>query len=156
LLGLLSGHSFAQIDINDIIELVDLVAASRDKPIARIAEEIRAADPKWMISATDDDSVLASLDFAIRLWLFIRPELKDGTRTLYQVVATELPKRTASRHNSSHLSRDFCAKSLTRKAGLKVEWTSYLSDHLTFVGKARLRVFRNVKALRKYSQSRER
>jgi hypothetical protein len=31
-----------------------------------------------------------------------------------------------------------------------------LSDHLTFVGKARLRVFRHVSALQKYSQSKER
>jgi hypothetical protein len=156
LLDLLTGHSSSQIDRNDIINLVELVDASRDKPIEQIRDDIRAADPKWMISAIDNDSLLAALEFVIRLWLFIKPQLADGTRTLSQVVAAELPQCKTSQHNPDHLSRDFCAKSLTRKGGIKIEWTSYLSDHLTFVGKARLRVFRHVAALRKYSQSKER
>lgn len=149
LLGLLSGHSSARIDRNDIIELVDLVAVNREEPIDRIRNEIKASNPKWMTSAIDDDSIHASLDFAIRLWLFIGPELKDGTRTLSQVVAEQLPDRAPSPNKPGHLSHDFCAKSLTRKGGFKIEWTSYLSDHLTFVGKARLRVFRHVSALKK-------
>jgi hypothetical protein len=140
LLDLLAGHSSSQIDRKDIIDLVELVSASRDKPIEQIRDEIRAADPKWMI----------------RLWLFIKPQLSDGTQTLSQVVAAELPQHRTSQQNPGHLTRDFCAKSLTRKGGIKIEWTSYLSDHLTFVGKARLRVFRHVAALRKYSQSEER
>ena len=156
LLDLLAGHSSSQIDRKDIIDLVELVGASRDKSIEHIRDEIKAADPKWMISAADNDSPLAALEFVIRLWLFIKPQLSDGTRTLSQVVAVELPQHRTSQHNPGHLARDFCAKSLTRKGGIKIEWTSYLSDHLTFVGKARLRVFRHVAALRKYSQSEER
>jgi hypothetical protein len=159
LLGLLEGHSHSQIDRNDIIALVQLIDADRDKSIAQIRDDIRAADPKWMISGADDDSTLAALKFIVRLWLFIKPELKDGTRTLSQIVAAKLPKRAAPQHkpdHMSHLSHDFSAKSLTRKGGIKIEWTSYLSDHLTFVGKARLRVFRHVSALQKYSRSKER
>jgi hypothetical protein len=156
LLSLLEGHSSSQVDRNDIIDLVELVSANQDKPVVQIRDEIRAPDLKWMVSPADDDSTLAALDFAIRLWLFIKPVLEDGTRTLCQVVTAELPERTARRHYYGHLSRDFCAKSLTRKGGIKIEWTSYLSDHLTFVGKARLRVFRHVSALQKYSQSKER
>ena len=84
LLDLLAGHSSSQIDRKDIIDLVGLVGASRDKPIEQIRDEIRAADPKWMISAADNDSPLAALEFVIRLWLFIKPQLSDGTRTLSQ------------------------------------------------------------------------
>jgi hypothetical protein len=158
LLSLVDGHSTVQIDRNDIIELVRLVGAGagQRKSIGQIKGDIRAADPKWMASAADDDSVLASLDFAIRLWLFIRPELDDGTRTLSEVVAGPLPERTARPGTPGHLSHDFCAKSLTRKGGFKIEWTSYLPDHLTFVGKGRLRVFRHVSALQKYARSKER
>jgi hypothetical protein len=159
LLGLLDGYSYSQIDRNDIIALVQLVDADRDKSIAQIRDDIRAADPKWMISGADDDSTLAALDFVVRLWLFIKPGLEHGTRTLSQVVAAELPERTTLQRKPDHLphlSRDFCAKSLMRKGGIKIEWTSYLSDHLTFVGKTRLRVFRHVSALKKYSQSKER
>jgi hypothetical protein len=149
LLDLLTGHSSSQIDRNDIIDLVDLVGASRDKPIEQIRDDIRAADPKWMVSTADRDSLLAALEFVIRLWLFIKPQLADGTRLLSQVVAAERPQTPPKQQRSR-------AKSLTRKGGIKIEWTSYLSDHLTFVGKARLRVFRHVAALRKYSQSKER
>jgi hypothetical protein len=156
LLGLLSEHSSSQIDRNDIIDLVKLVSASRVETIGQIKDDIRAADPKWMMFAGDDDSIFDALDFAIRLWLFVKPELDDGTRTLSQVVAAKLPERMAPQQKPSHLSRDFCAKDLTRRGGFKIEWTSYLSDHLTFVGKARLRVFRHVSALQKYSRSKER
>jgi hypothetical protein len=156
LLDLLAGHSSSQIDRKDIIDLVELVGASRDKSIEQIKGDIRAANAKWMISAVDNDSLLAALEFVIRLWLFIKPQLADGTRTLPQVVALELPQHRTSQHSPGHLTRDFCATSLTRRGGIKIEWTSYLSDHLTFVGKARLRVFRHVAVLRKYSQSKER
>ena len=156
LLDLLAGHSSSQIDRKDIIDLVELVSGSPDRPIEQIRDDIRATDSKWMISAADSDSLLAALEFVIRLWLFIKPQLADGTRTLSQVVAVELPQRRSPLHNPGHLTRDFCAKSLTRKGGIKIEWTSYLSDHLTFVGKERLRVFRHVAALQKYSQSNER
>lgn len=153
--NLLSGHSSSQIDKNDIIDLVGLVCANRDKPIAQIGDRIRVADPKWMIPAADDGSILATLDFVIYLWLFIKPQLEDGTRTLSQVVAEKLPKRMELPYTPGRLSRDFCAKSLTRKGGVKIEWTSNLSDHLTFVGNARLRLFRHVSALQKYSRSKE-
>jgi hypothetical protein len=156
LLVLLSGHASTQIDRNDIIDIVELVGARRDKPIGQIQDEIRVADPKWMISAADDDSALAALDFVIRLWLFIKPDLGHGSRTLAQVVAAELPPPAAPQLKSGNLACDFCAKSLTRKGGIKIEWTSYLSDHLTFVGKGRLRVFRHVSALQKYCRSKER
>ena len=156
LLGLLTGHSASQADRNDIVELVEVVSADRDKPVAQIRDAIRKADPKWMISAADDESTLAALDFVVRLWLFVKPNLEDGTRTLSQAVAAELPEQAAFQQNSGHLSRDFCAKNLTRRGGIKIEWTSYLSDHLTFVGKARLRLFRHVSALQKYSRSKER
>lgn len=46
LLGLLSGYSSSQIDRNDIIDLVEVVDANRDEPVAQMRDEIRAADPK--------------------------------------------------------------------------------------------------------------
>jgi hypothetical protein len=66
LLGLLRGHSSSQIDRNGIIDLFEIVGANRDKPVSQIRDEIRAADPKWITSAADDDSTLAALDFAVR------------------------------------------------------------------------------------------
>ena len=155
LLGLLEGHSSTRVDRNDIIDLVEIVSANRDKPIAQIRDAIRQADPKWMISAIDDDSTLAALDFVVRLWLFVKPSLEDGTRTLSKAVLAELPERAAFQQNSGYLTRDFCAKSLTRKCGIKIEWTSYLPEHLSLVGKSRLRVFRHVSALQKYARSTE-
>ena len=156
LLGFLEGHSSTQVDRNDIIDLVEVVGANRDQPIARIKDAIRQAHLKWMIPATDDDSALAALDFVVRLWLFIEPSLEDATWTLSKVVFAALPERAAFQQNSSYLTRDFCAKSLTRKGGIKIEWTSYLAEHLSLVGKSRLRVFRHVSALQKYARSTER
>ena len=95
LLGLLSEHTSSQIDRIDIIDLVGLVSASRDKPVGRIKDEIRAADSKWMTSAANDDSISTALDFVVRLRLFVKAGLEDGTRTLSQVVAAELPERVA-------------------------------------------------------------
>ncbi len=156
LLSPLNAHCSSAIDRNDIVELVELVSAHRHQALAQIRDEITAADLKWMISTTDDESVQAALEFVIRLWLFVEPNLSNSALTLAQVVEQELPERASLLPGLAHLAYDFSAKSLTRKAGIKIEWTSYLSEHLSFVGKSRLRIFRHVSALQKYANSRDR
>lgn len=62
-------------------------------------------------------------------------------------------KKQPSKYDGSpaYLPTDFSEKSLTRKGGIRLEWTSYLSDHLSLVGKSRLRVFRHASAVQKHS-----
>jgi len=161
----------------DIVELVKLVKCNQNKTIEEIEDEISNANFHWINPLTRDDSIRNTFDFAIRLWLFIEPDLSDRSLTLPEVVERCLPRRfqkaekshTVStttwsisalassgrplkdEDSSPYLPVDFSEKSLTRKGGIKLEWTSYLADHLSFAGKSRLRVFRHASAIRQYS-----
>jgi hypothetical protein len=94
LLDLLTGLSSSQIDRNDIINLIELVGASPGKPIEQIRDDIRAADPKWMKSAADNDSLLAALEFVIRLWLlssmFVAASVKSIHTVQHRAMAIKL------------------------------------------------------------------
>jgi hypothetical protein len=163
-------------DRRDIIALVDIVRKNQAASIDKIIEKIRAAKPKWAPLIDDDDSAQSILDFALRLWLFIEPDLSNSSLTVSEVVKKCLPAPDAlatyrNRHfkaattsaratgSYSHpddiwyLPRDLCEKSLTRKAAIKLEYTSYLSDHLALVGKSRLRIFRHASAIQQAAAS---
>lgn len=162
-------------DRRDIIALVDIVRKNRATSIESVIGKIRAAKPKWAPLIDDDDeSALSILDFALRLWLFIEPDLSNQSLEVSEVVKKCLPaphalatyrnwrsKATTPSTRASHsqpddiwyLPRDFCEKSLTRKAAIKLEYTSYLSDHLALVGKSRLRIFRHASAIQQAAAS---
>jgi hypothetical protein len=164
-------------DRRDIIALVDIIRKNQAASIDSIIEKIRAAKPKWApLIDDDDDSALSILDFALRLWLFIEPDLGDPSLKVSKVVKKCLPAphalatyknrrskttTTSARATGSYshpddiwyLPRDFCEKSLTRKAAIKLEYTSYLSDHLALVGKSRLRIFRHASAIQQAAAS---
>lgn len=152
--SLFEDDGLSQANRTDIVDLVKLVKRSLNDNIKEIEDGIRKAKFRWINPLAGDDSIRNTLDFAIRLWLFIEPDLSNESLTLSEVVARCLPSHSSKNdESSSYLPVDFCEKSLTRKGGLKLEWTSYLPDHLTFAGKSRLRVFRHASAIQKHSKS---
>jgi hypothetical protein len=181
--SLFAEDGLCQANRTEIVELVKLVQLNQDRTIKEIEEEIRKANFQWLNLLAGDESIQNVLDFAVRLWLFIEPDLSDQTLTLPELVERCLPRRIhprgdnqksrecrggskanprassfgLKRHlpendkSSIYLPADFCEKSLTRKAAIKLEWSSYLSDHLTLTGKSRLRVFRHASAIQQNS-----
>jgi hypothetical protein len=183
--SLFAEDGLCQANRTEIVELVKLVKLNQDRTVKEIKDEIGKANFKWVNQLAGDDSIQNVLDFAVRLWLFIEPDLSDQTLTLPKVVERCLPPRMfqsggdnqksekcgggskanprtssfgLSRHlqendeASIYLPADFCEKSLTRKGAIKLEWSSYLSDHLTLTGKSRLRVFRHASAIQQNSR----
>ena len=166
----------------EIVELVRLIKSAQNKTIGEIEDEIRKARLRWITPLAGDDTFRRVLDFAIRLWLFVEPDLSDQALTLAEAVEQCLPKRnqpgrnqkksrksvTVSKANLStsgpdgplrqndqsliYLPADFFEKSLTRKGAIKLEWSSYLPDHLSFTGNSRLRVFRHASAIQAFSK----
>jgi hypothetical protein len=59
----------------------------------------------------------------------------------------------AAKLANSRRATNFTANNLARKGGIGLVWTSYLGEHLTFVGKAQLRIFRHASVLRQYVKS---
>lgn len=168
----------------EIVELVGLVKQSQHNTLKEIEDEIRKAQFRWIAPLAGAESIRNVLSFAIRLWLFVEPDLSDQALTLAEVVERCLPRKSPARgHPKKHrksktvskakapvfpfapeklprekdqsliyLPEDFSEKSLTRKGAIKLEWSSYLSDHLTFMGKSRLRIFRHASAIQEHSK----
>jgi hypothetical protein len=154
----------AHTDWKEVIELVNLIQTHSqinlhgiDRPatLREIKDVVTAANPKWSVKPLNDELAERVIDFAIRLWLLIEPDLQNENLTLPQIIRQSLPEPLASNISCSRnlLSSDFSAKSLTRKGGIRLVWTSSLSDHLTFVGKSQLRIFRHASVLREHQRS---
>jgi hypothetical protein len=73
---------------------VKLVKLGQNKTVKEIEDEIRKANFRWMNPLAGVESTRNTLDFAIRLWLFVEPDLSDEGLTLAEVVERCLPKRT--------------------------------------------------------------
>ena len=139
----------------NVTELIGIVKGNSQGSVEDVETAITGANLNALENGSDPVSVSAALRFAMRLWLFTEPDLSNKSLTLGQLVGQRLPKiasPTPLAHPNS-LSDDFSAKSLTRKGGFRLVWTSYLSQHLTFEGTSRLRVFRHAAALRQYANS---
>jgi hypothetical protein len=137
----------------NVTKLIAIVRGSSQGSVGDVEAAIAKANLDALPNGADAVSVTAALRFAMRLWLFTEPDLSDKSLTLSQLVEKQLPQATTptTLANYHHLSDDFSVKSLTRKAGFRLVWTSYLSQHLTFEGTSHLRVFRHASALRQYA-----
>lgn len=137
----------------NVTNLIAIVRGNSDGSVEDVETAILGAELDALANSTDPVSVSAALKFAMRLWLFTDPDLSDKSLILSQLVKKQLLQITRSTHldGLSCLSEDFSAKSLTRKGGFRLVWTSYLSEHLTFEGTSRLKVFRHASALRQYA-----
>ncbi|KAL9620384.1 MAG: hypothetical protein Q9160_005084 [Pyrenula sp. 1 TL-2023] len=88
----------------------------------------------------------ATLAFAIRLWLHVRPDIdwqNPPFTALQEIIKRCVPKRAPSETDiQGRLSSDFCAKYLWRKGDLNICWTDDLSKHLLLDGR-QIYVFRD-------------
>lgn len=167
-LNLLQVHDLLVTRLNDfdeyskVVELIDLVRNNVNLTLSEIINAIQKASRKWCSTAFDDAAARSALELAIRLWLFRIPSLEDLSWTLSEVLKQHHPSKPVPSWSPAQyadvqmLSADFSAKSLTRKGGFYMVWTSDLADHLTFASKNQLRVFRHAQVLRTYQYGIER
>ena len=136
------------------VHLVEVIKAYSRQDIETLRNSIRASGLSWSSPSTPDRALDHAIQLGAQLWLFTTPELSNDKLTLSQCVSSTLLKirQDAKTPRITALSSDFCEKSLTRKGGISIVWTSDLSEHLTFESKARLRVFRHASALRAFSK----
>ncbi|EXJ88148.1 hypothetical protein A1O1_05076 [Capronia coronata CBS 617.96] len=160
--GLVDGISisFSGIDntAEEVIRFVHFVRARWDNPVDQIEDAIRDHPPPFLLKPTPDSSRKA-LRLALRLWLFIDPNLlspviqqpqpgqtSSGIKLCEAVSRSVLPRSTPKLET---LSGDFSAKSLIRKGGFDFQSTGNLGEHLTFDPhcRYRIRVFGCARAL---------
>jgi hypothetical protein len=133
----------------DVITLITKLKRDTDKSLDDIREGLQTTNtPAWL---TDTAAVDEVLTFASRLWLFTRLDLTDGQRTLSKAARAELDKIGGASTNA-FVWIDFSADTLT-KAGLRIKWTSELSEHLTFASNSFIRVFSHASVLERYESS---
>jgi ethanolamine utilization protein EutQ (cupin superfamily) len=84
------------------------------------------------------------------LWLFAEIEIEDEDLMMKQVVEAQLKDVKGGPSSIPLLSKDFSHKTLTRKAGMKVVWTSNLLEHLQYDGESTVHIFRHAQALGSY------
>lgn len=149
------------------LELVDTVRNDTSAKISDLIKSVQRASSSWARTAFDHTEAVRALQFATGLWLFCSPDLSNSSSTLAEATKTHLEKSFSS--SSTHtsvpatgavastglLSSDFSANSLTRKGGFYLIWTSDLAEHLTFVSKDQLRIFRHALILQKYQREQE-
>ena len=142
---------------SDVIQLVQVVRRNAGKSLGGIERAIRQEAPSSLVS----NNILAAqnaLDLVVRLRLFTTINFDRLNLSLIEAV-----KDSVSVHRQANktpvldmLSEDFSAKSLARKAGIRIVWTSNLPDHLTFATTTGLHVFRHTTVLKNYSEAAER
>ena len=133
------------------IALVDLLKRLAGGDINTINDAVRLyydqrQDPPVKLT---DDQVELALTTVTKIWLHISPDLSiDGSQPYQVALQKQLPAKTDPYSIEGHLSDDFCAKHLRRKAGIQVIWTDDITQHLTFHKEHRINVFRNSSMLR--------
>lgn len=137
--------------LEDICELIAVLKQNTDKTIQQLHTQLQSQPLAWIPDATDEVKVDNALHFAIYLWLFTRPDLKDKTKTLKEVVQESLASVTGA--SSAWLWLDFSAATLRKRAGFRFEFTSDLGDHLTFVSRDVIRVFAQTSVLDQYNDA---
>lgn len=143
----------------EVIELVNLVKCKCLLSIADVTLAVQQACSGWMTTAIDGEAAHCALKLALKLWLFSEPSLNDPSQMLIHANRKHYePGRTSQNPlavDIKSLSTDFSAKSLTRKGGFYLVWTSDLSQHLTFASKDQIRVFRHARILEQYQRGLE-
>ncbi len=141
-------------DPNNVVELVSLLKDKAREPLQVVKDGLTNPQRSWMPDPVDDISARRAINLAVRIWLFVEPETLQWTQRLRDVVHESLPKiPLLPLVAPGTLSDDFSAKTLARKAGIRLIWTSSLSQHLTLVGNSGLKVFRHARVLRIFAES---
>jgi hypothetical protein len=139
-------------NIADVLALVAAIKHHHGSSIKDIKLSISSTQRSFLTKSFNDASVLAALKFAVRLWLFtpIDDCLGDEDESLKAIIERKVTSSSMpgpSVATMERLSHDLCEKNLTRKAGMKLVWTSDLSEHLQLMGNSTLKIFRHVSTL---------
>jgi hypothetical protein len=165
-----AGYGFHEADITQISSIVALVRDNAEKTVEELEDLIqqqKAQSPPqlaWLSRESGPRPFTGALDFVIRLWLFIIPNLDRSAARLTEVIQDALPGSNqlklpvpstgprwysikTAQSGQGCLPRDLCEKTLSRKVAIKIATTSYLSEHLALRGD-HLLVFRHASAIR--------
>jgi hypothetical protein len=140
---------------SDVIQLITSLKQQTDTSITDIRNSLQNNPPAWLLNPQSREAQDKVLSFAVRLWLFTKPDLEDGNLSLQDAVRKPLSK-ICSTSSNEWIWLDFSANTLTRRAGFRIMWTSDLSEHLTFASKSVIRVFSHASVLELYENTNER
>lgn len=150
-------------NVIDLIDIVrdELAKTGQHSTLQELVDAIRNANRSWLKSSGDDKTVKNAVELALKLWLFTAPSFADLSQSLIPAISQKFAQHQAQ--PTSHaatkvraLSLDFSAKSLTRRGGFYLMWTSELSEHLMIKGKEHVLVFCHAHILREYMAREER
>ena len=136
---------------SDVVALISTPKTRGQDTIEDIHSHLQDNAPDWILDAKNGATIENVLHFAVRLWLFTKPDLSDRTRTLQQAIRTPLLKVNGS--SNAWLWLDFSASTLEKRAGFGTDWTSDISEHLTFASSSVIRVFSHACVLERYDIS---
>lgn len=143
--------SFVIRQLSSIVTLVNTVRSNIRENVRGLLAAIAKAQPPCVAEGYEAHSLKSALAFACKLWLFLDLDLSDEEKYLRDLVSERLSEVKVGRNwYCDHLSKDFSQKSLDRKAGIGLIWTSDLSQHLELVGSSSIRVFRHAGVLAAY------
>ncbi|KIW18032.1 hypothetical protein PV08_02319 [Exophiala spinifera] len=150
--------------LTEVIRLVDLIrqAADQTSSLRYITEQIAASKPAWVSDSRDEEAIEAALCLAVGLWLFVTPCMTSLDVPLNQAIKERLRQEllpcspSAFSPASTLLTPDFSADSLTRAGGIRLMWTSNLSEHLMLKGDEYLYIFCHARVLAQYQRTDER
>ncbi len=136
---------------SNVVALISTLKTSGQQTIAEIHSHLQDNAPDWILDPDNDTTIENVLHFAIRLWLFTKPDLSDRARTLQEAIQSPLLKISGS--SNAWLWLDFSASTLETKAGFRWDWTSDISEHLTFSSRSVIRIFSHACVLERYDIS---
>lgn len=132
----------------DVSALVTILKSKWQNSVDEIHHHLNQSPPDWIFNHGNAQTLDSVLHFAVRLWLFTKPDLTDRTITLQQAVQKPLLKIQSSAN--SWLWLDFSAAALRKRANFRIEHTSDLSQHLTFASRSVIRVFSHACVLERF------
>lgn len=138
---------------SDVIGLVKLLKQNAHSTIADVRAVIEAQAPDWLLTPTSQEILDRVLHFAVRLWLFTRPDLSDDKVTLQDAIRRPLEKTKAT--NNNWLWLDFSEKTLRERGRFQIAFTSDISEHLTFASRSTIRVFSHASIIEQYEVTME-
>jgi hypothetical protein len=138
---------------SDVVELARIIKRKKQQNVEGLKKSLLEGSPSCLPHSSSNEVLDGAIRLGVQLWLFTEPDLASGKSTLQECVFSALStvSRGSGDHSRDVLSTDFCEKSLTRKGGISIVWTSDLLEHLTFESKNRLRVFRHASAIRLFN-----
>lgn len=139
---------------SDIITLVGSLKQDLQKTITATDTSLETNPPTWLLNPQSQVARDRVLTFAVLLWLFVKPDLSDGSVTLQDAVRKPL-NAIAAQSSTSWIWLDFSAHTLAQRAGFRIMWTSDLCEHLTFASKSVIRVFSHASVLEQYEGTSE-